>query len=332
MTPPPALSTDTWQSFLDQSHPEAHLLQTGRWGRLKTEFGWQARPVRDGDAGAMVLLRRFPLGLTLAYVPKGPLGDWRAGLLPALDHLCTEQGAFALKVEPDEAWERSAADALRGAGFQPSEHSVQPQRTLVVDITPDEDEILANMHSKTRYNIRLSARKGVEVRPWDDLDGFGRMVERTADRQDFGAHVPAYYRRAHELFHPHDECEMFVAEFEGEPLAALMVFTHGRRAWYLYGASTPKERNRMPTYALQWSALRWAKQRGCKEYDLWGVPDASREQLEEQFTERSDGLWGVYRFKRGFGGELRRSLGAWDRVYQPAMYTMYRLLATRLSG
>jgi lipid II:glycine glycyltransferase (peptidoglycan interpeptide bridge formation enzyme) len=80
----------------------------------------------------------------------------------------------------------------------------------------------------------------------------------------------------------------------------------------------------MPTYLLQWEAMRWARERGCTEYDLWGVPDADEDVLENNFSTRSDGLWGVYRFKRGFGGELRRTVGAWDRVYNPELYTAYR--------
>jgi lipid II:glycine glycyltransferase (peptidoglycan interpeptide bridge formation enzyme) len=80
----------------------------------------------------------------------------------------------------------------------------------------------------------------------------------------------------------------------------------------------------MPTYAVQWAAMQWAKARGCTTYDLWGVPDFPEAALEKQFTERSDGLWGVYRFKRGFGGELRRTVGSADRVYNKMLYRLYR--------
>jgi lipid II:glycine glycyltransferase (peptidoglycan interpeptide bridge formation enzyme) len=104
-----------------------------------------------------------------------------------------------------------------------------------------------------------------------------------------------------------------------------MVFAHGPRAWYLYGASSDEYREAMPTYLLQWEAMRWAMRCGCREYDLWGVPDAGENELEAGFTTRSDGLWGVYRFKRGFGGELRRSPGPWDRVYRPELYWLYGL-------
>ncbi len=95
---------------------------------------------------------------------------------------------------------------------------------------------------------------------------------------------------------------LLLAEYEGRPLAALMVFALGRRAYYLYGASTDEERNRMPTYLLQWRAMQWARARGCLEYDLWGVPDEDEQTLEAQFETRRDGLWGVYRFKRGSAG------------------------------
>jgi lipid II:glycine glycyltransferase (peptidoglycan interpeptide bridge formation enzyme) len=79
----------------------------------------------------------------------------------------------------------------------------------------------------------------------------------------------------------------------------------------------------MPNYLLQWEAIRWAKSQGCTEYDLWGVPDEDLATLEANFANRNIGLWGVYRFKRGFGGELRRSVGPWDRVYNPTLYRLY---------
>jgi peptidoglycan pentaglycine glycine transferase (the first glycine) len=112
----------------------------------------------------------------------------------------------------------------------------------------------------------------------------------------------------------------------------LMAFARGDRAWYFYGASTEEERNRMPAYLLQWEAMRWAGSRGCRWYDLWGVPDAEEEELEANFTQRADGLWGVYRFKRGFGGELKRSAGAWDRVYQPLLYRLIQIYLARHQG
>jgi lipid II:glycine glycyltransferase (peptidoglycan interpeptide bridge formation enzyme) len=111
-----------------------------------------------------------------------------------------------------------------------------------------------------------------------------------------------------------------------------MVFVVGYRSWYVYGASNDRERNLMPTYLLQWEAIRWARARGCEVYDMWGVPDEDEPVLEAGFETRSDGLWGVYRFKRGFGGELKRAAQAMDRVYNPWLYQLYlRRMAGRES-
>ena len=324
-------SAADWDSFLVR-FPEAHLLQTSAWGELKGAFGWTPHPVITGNAGALLLERRFAPGLRIGYVPMGPVGDWLPDLIPSLLSLARSLRCFALKLEPDAPDGSPLADQLLALGFSPSLHAVQPRRSLVVDLSRDEDAVLARMHQKTRYNIRLAERKQVRVRPWDDLPAFGRMMQTTAARDQFGVHSPAYYARAFELFHPRGECELVLAEFEGRPLAALMVFARGTRAWYLYGASTDEERNRMPTYELQWEAMRWARRRGCRTYDLWGVPDADRESLESEFESRGDGLWGVYRFKRGFGGELVRSIGAWDYPLQSLPYSLYRAVLARSSG
>ncbi len=315
------VAPNTRTSAQQASKSDRHLLQTAAWGDLKAAFGWSVEPIRDE---LLILFRSFPLGLTLAYIPKGPDIERLEELLPAIDALCRRKNAFALKIEPDALEEPDLAATLSGSGFVPSRHEIQPRRTLIVDLRDSEDAILARMHQKTRYNIRLAGRKGVTVRPWEDVEAFGHMMLETATRDSFGAHVPAYYRKAYELFHPEGDCELLVAEHEGVPLASLMVFAHGSRAWYLYGASTTVERNRMPTYLLQWEAMRWARNQGCASYDLWGVPDADPETLEAQFTKRRDGLWGVYRFKRGFGGRLERTIGAWDRPYRRPIYTLYR--------
>jgi len=328
----PELSFEEWNQWL-AGHPQAHLLQQGEWGALKAAFGWQPVRIAAGSAGCQVLFRSLPLGMSLAYIPKGPVGsDW-ARLWPEVERACRQRRAVFLKVEPD-AWEEEfSAEADLGAyGFQPSVHDLQPPRTAVLDISTDEDEILDRMKQKTRYNIRLAGRKQVVVQPSDDLENFSKLMVVTGERDAFGVHAPEYYRRAYELFHPLGMCELFIASYQGQPLAGIMVFARGSRAWYFYGASNNQERNRMPAYLAQWEAIRWAKTKGCTSYDLWGVPDADEASLEEHFMQRSDGLWGVYRFKRGFGGEIKRAAGAWDKVYQRAAYLGYQLLVARRSA
>ena len=358
----PELTPSQWDEFVS-SRPQAHLLQTQPWGELKLAFGWNVSrigitdnrnstvsnqtPGKDIWTGVQILLRRLPLGLRFAYIPKGPvlpvsarsnhtgLGDPGSELWKEVDQFCRQRRVIFCKIEPD-AWEGNSGSDFQtvepGAAFVLSHHPIQPQRTLVVNISGEEELVLARMKQKTRYNIKLAQKKGVVVHPSDDLNGFYRLMQTTAGRDQFGVHSLAYYRRAYDLFHPRGACELLVAEYEGTPLAALIVFAHGSRAWYFYGASANDHRDRMPTYLLQWEAIRWARARGCQEYDLWGVPDENEEVLENDFTTRKDGLWGVYRFKRGFGGELRRAAGPWDRVYQPPLYRLYQWLISKRPG
>jgi lipid II:glycine glycyltransferase (peptidoglycan interpeptide bridge formation enzyme) len=156
-----------------------------------------------------------------------------------------------------------------------------------------------------------------------DLPIFYNLMLETGERGEFGIHAPEYYSAAFELFAP-DNAALLIAEFDGQPLAAIMVFANGRQASYLYGASGNLERQRMPTYALQWAAIQWARARGCTFYDLWGVPDEEPDTLEAQFQERSDGLWSVYRAKRGYGGDLVRTVGCVDRIYNDRTYRLYK--------
>jgi lipid II:glycine glycyltransferase (peptidoglycan interpeptide bridge formation enzyme) len=324
-----SLSSAQWTEFL-AAHPGAHILQTAAWGELKAHFGWEVVRLKAAGSGAQILFRRLAPGFTFGYLPKGPVGHEWEPLWPIIDELCRERKAVFLKVEPD-LWQEQAGDGEPAVpeGFRLSPQSIQPPRTLAVDISAPRDQVLARMKQKTRYNIRLARRKQVVVRPSADIAAFSNLMQVTAQRDEFGAHNRAYYQRAFDLFHARGECELLMAEYQGELLAGVMVFAHGPRAWYFYGASSDSHRNRMPAYLLQWEAICWAQKAGCLVYDLWGVPDEDLAQLEAGFTSRSDGLWGVYRFKRGFGGQLRRAGGPWDRVYRPAFYTLYRWWAAR---
>lgn len=310
---------------LIHSYPEAHLLQSAAWGELKSSFGWRAARIQVNESGAQILFRSLPLGLSIGYIPKGPIGRWQPDLFPALDKICQSHNAILLKIEPDHEDNPALAKSLHEAGFHSSPHAIQPRRTLVINLQGTEEEILSRMKQKTRYNVRLAGRKGIRVRSWRDFDALSQMMKETGLRDSFGVHAGDYYQRAFELFNKSDSVELLVAEFENVPLAAAMVFANGTRSWYLYGASTNQERNRMPTYLLQWEAMRWARGRGCLAYDLWGVPDFNLPDLEANFQTSKGDLWGVYRFKRGFGGELRRSAGAWDKPYRKQLYGLYRL-------
>jgi peptidoglycan pentaglycine glycine transferase (the first glycine) len=337
--PPYSEDDAEWDAFVT-GHPRGSLLQLTAWARLKGRFGWSPRRVwlrRDGRlvAGAQILIRAAALGLVrVAYIPHGPLVDWQdeemvSILFNQIDFAAYEHGAGLLKMEP-LLWQEEMPAAEWQAlcarhGCLADSDTIQPPRTIVVDLRLPEEEILARMKQKTRYNIRLAEKKGVTVRPGTaaDLPLFVRLMRTTGARDDFGVHASDYYRAAYELFAP-DHAALLIAEHEEKPLAAVMVFAAGAKAAYLYGASANEGRHLMPSYAVQWAAMRWARQRGCTQYDLWGVPDDSETVLEAGFAERNGGLWGVYRFKRGFGGEIKRTVGTADRVYNKLVYRLYK--------
>jgi peptidoglycan pentaglycine glycine transferase (the first glycine) len=321
----PEISPFEWNEFL-ANHPDAHILQSGEWGELKSAFGWDAVRVAEGDLGAQILFRRLPLGLTFAYIPKGPVGCPEKGadkkFWSEIDSLCRKKHAVFLKMEQD-GWEGDSTALMRPSNYLSSPLRIQPRSTLVVDLKGSEEEIFNSMKPKTRYNIRLAGRKEVVVRTSNEIDNFYAVMGVTGQREAFHVHSLEYYRRAYELFYPKGMCELFVANFQGQTLAAVMVFAFGKTAYYFYGASANIERNRKPTYPLQWEAIRWAHSKGCSEYDMWGIPDEATDVDDDEAEAREDGLWGVYRFKRGFGGSIKRARQVLDRIYNRLLYRLY---------
>lgn len=322
-------SAAEWDAFV-HAQPRAHLLQTSAWGGLKSQFGWGARIIALGDgqriqAGALTLTKPLPLGLgAMAYVPMGGYvsddGDY-ARLWAAIRK---ETGAAFLKLEPGLCAELEATELAR-MGFRESPQTIQPPRTIVIDIADADDAIMRRMNQGTRRKIRKSLKSGIDFAEGSraDLGAFSRLMTRTGERNQFGVHSQAYFESAFDLLLP-AYGTLLLARHEGDLLAAIMVFALGENAWYLYGASARGKNNLYASYGIQWAAIQWAKARGCRQYDLWGAPDFDEATLEAQFKERGDGLWGVYGFKRGFGGIVRRSLGAWDKAFNPVIYAAYR--------
>ncbi len=333
VTPSPA----SWDAFV-ASHPRAHVLQQSAWGVLKAAYGWQADCVALTEhdqivAGALLLFRALPFHLgTMAYLPLGGYvtndNHW-PDLWKAVDSCAKRHHAAFLKWEPGIFQHQPEPDFGRFK-FHPSPQTVQPPRTILIDIASDDEAILARMNQGTRRKIRQSLKNDIhyDEGTHDDVAKFTTMMQTTGSRNEFGVHAPSYYQLAYDLFVPKDAA-LILAEHEGDPLAGIMVFAAGKTAWYLYGASSNVKRNLMATYGVQWKAIQWAKARGCTVYDLWGIPDEDEATLEAQFESREDGLWGVYGFKRGWGGEVVRSAGAWDKVYNPLIYKAYQMALQR---
>lgn len=200
---------------------------------------------------------------------------------------------------------------------------VQPPDSVVLALDKTDDELLAGMKTKWRYNIRLSAKKGVAVASEGDasLGEFYALYETTAARDRIAIHPRSYYERLFALEagngdEPRPDLRLWIARYEGQALAAIITVYYGGEATYLYGASSDQHRNLMPAYALQWAAIRAAREAGCATYDFYGIPPVD---------DPSHAMSGLYRFKTGFGGEIRHYAGAYDYVLLPATYAAFRL-------
>lgn len=281
-------------------------------------------------AAAMILKRSMPYTpWCVLYAPKGPIldyedGDLRGAVIFHLQAIAHKERAIFIKIDadvpmffgedPKPAQPGTAlAQDLVKRGWQPSPDQIQFRNTVLYDITRREDDMLASMKQKTRYNIRLATKKDVTVRTGtaDDLPMIYEMYRVTAQRDRFVIRPQAYYMDGWKALIDAGHARPLIAEYEGQPLGVVIIVHFKDRALYMYGASNGDERKRMPNYLLQWEAIRWSKQNGNKIYDFWGAPNV---------FDESDRMWGVYRFKQGFNGDVAHHIGAWDYPNKPILY------------
>lgn len=329
----------SWDAFV-ATHPWGSLLQGAAWGELKARFGWEYRRVAVADsagrllAGAQILLRRS-FGLSVAYTPRGPLlADEPAAdrlLLAGMGRVARRARAVLLRLEPNLGEDAPHADALHTwlllQGLRPAE-TIQPRSSIHVDLERPVEAILAGCSKGHRADIRRAERQGVMVRAGDlsDIPAFYAIMRATGERASFAVHSEGYYRAAMELHLP--RARLLLAEIEGRPVAAHLVFADARNGLYLYSGADEAGLKSGANHLLEWQAMLWARELGCIRYDLWGIPDAlgraasadpaERQALEQQ--AQADPLIGVYRFKKGFGGRVMRYLPAYDLVLIPPLY------------
>lgn len=331
--------SDSWNA--DLRRIGGHILQSWEWGAFKERHGWTVRRVRvageHGEAQAQVLFRRKG-PISIAYVPRGPAlaasGDPKrlfAQLRTEMDGVCRDGRAVSLILEPNRPL--GLMGSYRNAGFVRGPHPFQPGRTVMVPLLPD-DELIAQMHQKNRYNIRLAQRRGVIVeRGGSDprsTRAFYDLLGDTANRNGFAIHSRAYYDDFMAVFG--DRALLLFAVVEGEIAAAAIAVRFGDEAAYMYGASSTAHRAHAGAFLLQFEAMRWARDHGCRRYDLWGIPDTDPEpgDLKGDMPGAQGEDWrGLHNFKVRFGGEIVRYPMPMERRYRPILAVAARRFGIR---
>lgn len=329
---------EQFNSFLE-NNVKGHILQSYEWGEIKAKTGWQ--PLRllieedNGEpvAAISILKRKIPvLNKAIFYAPRGPVLDLENAqildfLLEEVKRLARTHDAIFLKIDPDvSSSNKDLQQLFKDKGFRTAEkgegfEGIQPKYVFRLDISPDETELLSNMHQKTRYNIRLAGKKGVVIREGtteEDLKTFYEILKITTERDKFLVRSYNYFKTMLDELKPKGYAKLFLGEYEGKAIAGTLMLIFGDKAWYMYGASSNEHRNVMPNYLIQWEMIKYAKSLGCTLYDFRGAPGFD--------VDENHYLFGLVKFKRGFNGVHTEFIGEMDLVYSPIHYWLWNTL------
>ena len=320
-----------WNKFVLNS-PRSHIFQSYEWGEAMSHLGWEPFRliVEDGKhIRACISVLRKHILLTpwsILYSPRGPILDFKNleafdCLMQGIIKIASSQRSIFLQIIPHAFVEdRGTADSLSKEGFVKIEKQglfriTQPLWVYRIDLSKTEQELLSQMKIKSRYNVRLAIRKGVEVsqrNSLDDLVIFYKMLRRTSARKNFAIRGFSYFSTIWKEMATHGLAELFFATYQDRILAGALVFVFGKICWYMYGASETIYSNVRPNYALQWHIIKWAKEKGCLWYDLRGVASFN--------PSPNHSGYGVYKFKKGFGGQPFTFLGDYYYIFKPNLY------------
>lgn len=324
---------DKWDKLIATS-PDGGILQSWGWGEFQEALGNAVYNISDENEEWLAQCIQLKAGNKwILTIPRGPV--FVGSSTPAesslgnffneLTQFAKEHNCFLIRLDP--AW---PSDGLsKQSRVVKSRKERNPVHTLIVDTSKSEEELLKQMKSKHRYNIRLAEKKGVKAR-WSssakDAVEFFNLVRLTTERQGFGSYNLEYFKTMIRVMGESDNAKFLLAEFKGDIIAGLLVGFFGEYAYYLHGASDHEHRSLMAPHLLQWEAIKEAKRKGLK-YDFWGVAaDPPANKQEEDWG-------GVTRFKKGFAPEteLTEYVGTYEIGVQKAWYFVYRMRQKLLS-
>ena len=295
-----------------------HPLQTWAWGEFRKAMDIEVVRVN----GWQLTFHRLPhTPWCVGFFPKGPLPDTH--MLEELMRIGRQKRAIFIQLEPNAVTSEKTATTLKKLSIIPSHHPLFTKYTYILDLTRTESELLAAMHSKTRYNLRVAERHKVTIQEDSSPEAFAsylKLNEETTSRQGFFAHNRIYHETMWNILHKAGIAHLFTAVYNGEILTAWILFTWGETVYYPYGASSRTHREVMAPTLMLWEIVKWAKAKGYKAFDLWGALGPN--------PDVNDPWFGFHRFKQGFNPTLIEFVGSYDLVIRPFLYHLYTIADT----
>ncbi len=313
------------------------FLQSNQWEEFQKSVGRYVLRIDN----QLIIKNNLPLGKSyLTCFKPDILDDKIESFLSQVKDIAKDENCIFFHLEPANSQQRTANRQQQIANSEPrtansqqrTAKCMQPKQSLILDISKSEEDILSQMHQKTRYNIRLAEKKGVKIRISNDIkdvDLFWELAKDTSSRSEFHFHSKQYYQKMVEILgKKYNILDLIVGEYDNKALVVLIILYYQNQAIYLHGASSNKNRNLMAPYLAQWKAILEAKKRNCKEYDFWGISPLKRESRNSKFEIRNlDHPWnGITKFKLGFApnGKYIEYPDAQDVVYQKTVYNLYQ--------
>ena len=298
------------------------FLQTEEWLEFQKSIGRKAWRFDDGKVVANIIQHDLPFGMNYLYIPHGPVIDFNS-IQGSIDHelqafvaylknITKEQKSIFIKMEPLDG---KVPEVLYKFKFKKSSRGIQPHKSIVLDLSGSEEELLARMHHKTRYNIKVAEKHGAIVRKIEDIEIFLKLLRKTANRQGFSTHPASYYRSIYQFFKAADgrvQSSLYVTEVEGKAIAGGLMLTYADVACYLHGGSDHEHREMMAPYVFHWHMIKQMKAQGFMYYDFGG--------------SEGDKYPGVTRFKLGWGGRQIEYPGAFDLPIRKLWFIIYKIL------